>query len=91
MAGVTFKERVAPLEHLVAHMLQTTAQENVPKIGVALSACLMAPPLGRKSSRRGGGCQRKIACRRVHDPARYCPSLALRGVSRRGTMIRGLP
>ena len=31
MAGVTFKERVATLEHLVAHVLQTTAQGERPK------------------------------------------------------------
>jgi hypothetical protein len=31
MAGVTCKERVATLEHLVAHVLQTTAQGEHPQ------------------------------------------------------------
>jgi len=31
MAGVTFTERVAPLEHLVAYVLQTTAQGEHPQ------------------------------------------------------------
>ena len=31
MAGATFKQRVAPLEHLVAHVLQATAQGERPK------------------------------------------------------------
>jgi hypothetical protein len=91
MAGVTFTEHVATLEHLVAHVLQTTAQGEHLQDCRCTVGMFDGDPIRQEIIAEGGGCQRRIACRRVHDPAHYCASLVLRGVSRRGTMIGGLP